>query len=41
MLIIYKMEATKMYDQEEIQAQLNLEASFFAKDYQERSMVKW
>lgn len=30
-----------MRDSEEIQAQLNLAASFFAKDYQERGMMKW
>ncbi|MGK4063545.1 hypothetical protein AB0Y39_05640 [Weissella paramesenteroides] len=30
-----------MRDSEEIQAQLNLAASFFAKDYQERGVMKW
>lgn len=30
-----------MYSEEEIQAQLNLAARFFAKDYQDRGMVKW
>lgn len=30
-----------MRDSEEMQAQLNLAASFFAKDYQERGVVKW
>lgn len=30
-----------MRDSEEIQAQLSLATSFFAKDYQERGMMKW